>query len=384
MEEMFSDATSFNQNLNFNVQRVFSFKEMFKGTRAMEGQIDFQNMMADANVDDMFSFSRLQELGRVPNFALVEVVREPEAAPVDANAIHRGFNSVDTSEIPLLMYPILGKSASDYNVYARDFAGFLRNVRERFQGTLASIPLKQNEGDRNVDAITARDKELLNGNLRTILNKLSQIQDAKVFAPLCAPFVDYMYLEKNKALQQAYVVGFIKSNATAYVNDLSQTNVGNISCAHGIMERLILEAGTLLRSVETAEAQRIMKKIFGSGVQSVQEYFTNWTKERLYNPDFANEMPGDAAVSEGKKSDVNKARLEYVRASFISDATTYYEQNDSLTRRIRNQIEKFAGTIDMSAIEMADLVLGGGLMRSRRRMRRKMRGRSLKRSVFKI
>jgi len=294
---------------------------------------------------------------------------------VNAFQIHAEFRSVDSEQIPIVMYPLTGHDEIYYNNYRTNWNSFIAMVSERFEQTLHNIPVSNDK--TNVDAMPQRDKELLLQNLRLIIRKLSMCRDISVFAPLCAPFVDYIFLDKNREMKQSYVINYIKSNATAYENDLSQTNMGNISCAGGMMERFILEARELLVSIDTPEAQRIVKLIFNTGIRPVQEYFTDWTRETFYNPDFVTQLPGDPDASESKKASINEERLKFVRENFINDAKSYYQKNDSLNKKTLNQINKFANTIDMSAMEMADLVLGGG--RSRRHKIRRRRNRTHRR-----
>jgi len=218
------------------------------------------------------------------------------------------------------------------------------------------------------------EKTVMLSKLDKVINKVIDKQISEDMFPIFMDTVCYVFTQPEK-FSQAYVASFIVSNFHAYENantrnlDANSTDESNVSCAKGIMERIVLcvvdaiEAVYSVKPVTLSDSKKAeytkLARIFGvtpgEDPISIKDSFQSWFHEFCESAEGV-EAP-DRTVRDMETPALRKAHaLEYIKNRYVSRGISV----------LPSDISEY---LDTNNYIFVDLVLGG-----RRAARRKRRG----------
>ena len=346
MSFMFANCTAFNKPLDeWIVQSVVNMNHMFLNCTALNQ--DFSNWGDDfgstftetgiiVNIDNIFQ--GCDAMARRPASERLAGNQWMPEDEVDPNQIHRAMALVDNNKLFSFFGKYLSQEIMVTDIDTIDFAIY---IYDHICNMIMNI--------RNFTRDTSNQfKNMLDILMVERLNELEYSTFSPVLLRSVFYALEYAKIQPVK-FQQAYITSFLGECFTAYDNDGGVTNPDNISCAQGIIERLIsslAEACSMVQDANMDESKMREYRMLGSIISppNIDNYASVWFR------------------SIGKNIPVAERRQ-----SFIDFISQNFEESMLLDDDTKKRIEEYADNIGHRGLGFTDEYFDGG----RRKITRK-------------
>jgi hypothetical protein len=353
MSFMFANCTMFNKPLDgWILQSVVNMNHMFLNCTALDQDFsswgdDFGSTFSETgivvNIDNIFQ--GCDAMARRPGIERLAGNTWVPEEEVDPNQIHRAMARIDSNKLFSFFGKYLSKEVMLKKIDTIDFATYIE--------TAIKIMLKKFKID---------DRMKFGEMLEDLMDlRLHDVEYDSTFSSDLFKSV-YYALEYAKiqpeSFQKAYVKSFISECFTAYDNEGGETNMDNLSCAQGSLERLIsclTEACSAIIMEQDANATNPPYE-----ENKIKEYQTLGS---IISPPNIDNYASVWFRTIGKNIPAADRRQSFV--DFLEKSLLPPDEDT------KHKIEEYANDIEKKGLGFTDDYFDGGRGRRRKRSRRK-------------